>query len=346
MSYPPYPQDPNRNPNNAPGSDPYRNPNNAPGSDPYSTPWTPSQYGQNPVTPVPPGYQGQNPTTPVPPTAYGPYTQPQYMYPPPAPPPGSFMPPPQPPISPTPDSTPRKWLLIALAAIIALAGIVFAIFIPYQNAVTEQANATATASTKATATAFVPTATARAIATATATVVNGNPDPYPPTGTLTLFDPLNVASNTLYNGDDCKFSGGGYHVVISQTGHYHRCFSEGSSFSNFAYEVEMKITTGDCGGLLFRSDSQYNQYYAFITQGQAVARSLLSSSSSAINKGLNQSNILAVVANGQHMDLYVNKQHLTSFSDSSYNNGYIGLFASDNTNTTDVAFTNLKVWTI
>jgi hypothetical protein len=79
----------------------------------------------------------------------------------------------------------------------------------------------------------------------------------------------------------------------------------------------MKITKGDCGGLLFRSDNSYNQ-----------------------------SNVLAVVANGQHMDLYVNKQHVTSFSDNSYSNGYIGLFADDLTNTTDAAFTNLKVWTI
>jgi hypothetical protein len=256
-------------------------------------------------------------------------------------------------------------LLIALAAIIVLAAIGLAIFIPYQNTVTEQANATATASTKATstvsanhatatATAFVPTATAHAIATATATVVNGNPDPYPPTGTLTLFDPLKTLSDKLPNSGNCSFSSGAYHITVSQKNYFQTCTS-GSTFSNFAYQVDMQITSGDCGGIVFRVDGSSNKFYGFevcqdggyqVFNYQGNFTMLQSSTSSAVHTGLNQLNTLAVVANGQHMDLYINKQHITGVTDGSYSNGGFGLYAEEVNNSTDVAYNNLKIWTI
>ncbi len=68
-------------------------------------------------------------------------------------------------------------------------------------------------------------------------------------------------------------------------------------------------------------------------------------SSSAIHTGLNQSNLIAVVANGSTLDLYVNNQKIDSVSDSAHSQGQIGVAATDVNNPTEVVFSNAKVWT-
>jgi hypothetical protein len=71
---------------------------------------------------------------------------------------------------------------------------------------------------------------------------------------------------------------------------------------------------------------------------------LRSGSSPAISKGLNQPNLAAVVASGSTIDLYVNDQKIDSVSDSSYNQGGIGVFASGVNGGTEIAFNDAKVW--
>jgi hypothetical protein len=69
--------------------------------------------------------------------------------------------------------------------------------------------------------------------------------------------------------------------------------------------------------------------------------------SSAIHTGLNQSNLLAVVANGTKLDLYVNKQHLASVTDDTYSGGRIGTAVqSDDGSASNAAFTHLMLWTL
>ena len=69
-------------------------------------------------------------------------------------------------------------------------------------------------------------------------------------------------------------------------------------------------------------------------------------SSTDINTGLNQSNLLAVVAKGSIIDLYVNQKKITSVSESTYSQGQIGVAAKDeNGSTTQVVFSDAKVWT-
>jgi len=55
--------------------------------------------------------------------------------------------------------------------------------------------------------------------------------------------------------------------------------------------------------------------------------------------------VVAVVASGSTIDLYVNNQKIDSYSDSSYSQGLIGVFASGVNGPTEVMFNNAKVWT-
>ena len=72
----------------------------------------------------------------------------------------------------------------------------------------------------------------------------------------------------------------------------------------------------------------------------------MAGSSSAIKTGLKQSNLIAVVANGTNIKLYANEQLITSLNDTSFSHGAIGLVAEDDSNPTEVVFSNAKVWTI
>ena len=66
----------------------------------------------------------------------------------------------------------------------------------------------------------------------------------------------------------------------------------------------------------------------------------------AFNTGLGQQNLIAVVANGSTITLYVNNQQVTSVDDSTYSQGQIGVVADDEGNPTEVEFRDAKVWTL
>lgn len=237
------------------------------------------------------------------------------------------------------------------------------------GAATAQANALATAqangvvSAQITATAAAQS-TAQANANATAAASTGT-NPYPPyTGTLALNDPL--SNNNQGNGwkeyqdslSACTFTGGAYHVIETKNQYYANCFAT-PYFSNFAYQVQMQIVQGDCGGIIFRADPTHAQFYFFrvcqdgsyalllyVDNTNANAQTLAENSSSAIRTGTGSTNLIAVVANGNEISLYVNKQYMTSIVDSSYSNGHIAVFAQSMGNQTEVVFSNLEVWMI
>ncbi len=76
---------------------------------------------------------------------------------------------------------------------------------------------------------------------------------------------------------------------------------------------------------------------------------LTSGTSLAINQRLNESNLVAVVAQGTNIRVYVNHQLLASVSDSTYSHGQIGVEADpsgSNGHPTEVVYTNAKVWTL
>lgn len=230
----------------------------------------------------------------------------------------------------------------------------------YDNAaatIKAQVNAKATATANlepqvnATATAFAPTVTA-------ATTTSQNPYPAH-VGTMTLNDPLRDNKYGWYENDNCGFTGSAYHV--SGSGQYvNVCFAKSTNYSNFAFQVQVTIIKGGCGGLVFRADNTSFKFYMFdvCTDGTYSLTSYTSAGSTwlisptifaAIHTYPNQANVLAVVASGSKFDLYINLEHTTSVNDSTYNHGQIGVAAfsvqSDQSDV-EVAFSNVKVWAL
>jgi hypothetical protein len=153
----------------------------------------------------------------------------------------------------------------------------------------------------------------------------------------------------------CGFTGGVYHASVSPkiTG---PCVAPAIDISDFAFQAQMTILKGDAGGLIFRfnlAQSSFNSYLFFIDrlgsyslvaiQNNNNARQLANGVNSAIKVGLNQGNLLAVIARGSNLYLYVNKQYITNVGDNTFNTGVVGVFATGS-NATDVAFSNAQVW--
>jgi eukaryotic-like serine/threonine-protein kinase len=188
-------------------------------------------------------------------------------------------------------------------------------------------------------------------------------NPYPPYGTLALDDPLSDNSHG-YNWHDsgdssgtCAFTGGAYHVNALQQGSNHFCIAS-RNFSDFAYQVQMTIVKGFAGGIIFRDDDTRGNFYLFgIGQDGGYQLDSVNAgnfqilrtrgSGTATNAGLNQSILLAIVAHGSTIEVYVNNKKIESVNDSSYTQGQIGVFESDQNGngTTEVVFSNAKVWT-
>ena len=236
-----------------------------------------------------------------------------------------------------------------------------------QTVQTGVARVTATANAQATSTAVAITnATATANAQATAAVV----------GTATALQSIytqatsgnpvinsSLSGNTSNNwdidsaqgGGGCAFSGGSYHASLYAKGFYFPCIAQNTNFSNLAMQVQMTITRGDYGGLIFRANSaavkfynfrvgQDGSYNLFVSQDSTHGSDLLAGTSPAIKKNAGQTNLLTVIARGSNFYFYVNKQYVGSVNDSTFKSGQIGFFAEDHTNPTDIAFSNLQVW--
>jgi serine/threonine protein kinase len=344
----------------------YLNPNNKPPEWPTSPPTADKTLAVPPPTPTADKTVAASPAT---------FEKTTIAPPPPPPEPGIILEP----VRPTPAKRPR-WIvtvLVAVAALLVISGIVA---VAVNNTIaTNNEHATATAQSiaddnatataqaiadeNATATAVADdlTATAVANAAATATVVAANPDPYSPAGTLALIDPLNQPgewndnANTGFGGQ-CQFTGGVYQVTQIPTDKFYICSST-STFSNVAFEAQMTIVQGDCGGLVLResnahfyrltvcADGTY-QFYRYDGYDASTSHLLVGGSSNAIVTGTGRANLIAVVANGSTFDLYVNNQQVDSASDSTYGSaGTLGLIALSYNQDTTVTYQNARAWT-
>jgi len=218
---------------------------------------------------------------------------------------------------------------------------------------TAQAQGQATANALATTNARVSaSATAQRKATATAEA-----NPYPPkSGTLVINDPL--SDNSLgYNWEEgerdggfCTFTGGAYHSNIPQSGVFHSCLALATNFTDFAFEVQAAVITGTASGIVFRADRATTHLYYFridengnfllkvYFDNKGTATVIASGYNAAIHADGN--NLIAVVARGSQIDLYVNRQLIKSLSDSTFSAGQIGVLAFSS----EVAFSNARVW--
>ncbi|GHO97764.1 hypothetical protein KSF_078120 [Reticulibacter mediterranei] len=221
---------------------------------------------------------------------------------------------------------------------------------------TLQAAPTLTASARQRATRVANqavTATARAEA---------YPSYLPGQGTPILFDALHQpgfwASET-YESGSCQFISGAYHVREAAAMTFNSC-AGAFSFSNFAFEVEATIIQGDCSGVLFRSDRINRKYYKFQfcldgsfslfkyvdRIGKNAQQLVPVQKHIAIKRGANETNMMAVVAQGNQITLFVNQQQVAMVQDGSYAAGSIELVAASDKNPTEVSFQNIKIWTL
>lgn len=227
-----------------------------------------------------------------------------------------------------------------------------------------QTNATATAQTNAAA-----TVTAQTNATATAIAANANP--YPPhSGTLVLNDPLSNNDQghnwSVYTdpttGNSCQFSNGAYDDVM--VAHYGGpCLAQATDFSDFTYEIQMKfVRTGTSfagGGIVFRSNGDRYYYFEIFESGKYTLNACignncsnavtenLSQSIPSFHIGLNQTNVIAVVAQGNNFTLSVNGERVVgpvSDSAATSSHGMIGVYAEGGDTTTEVVYSDAKVW--
>lgn len=259
-------------------------------------------------------------------------------------------------------------LLILALLIIAGSGLINATRVIRPARISAQASATAQARTPGTAQAVATAQTqatatviaqANASATATATALQ-NIYIQATGGTPVLSDLLSHQDS--HNWDEsanCAFVGGTYHASSSQTGNFFTCTANAqlSNYSDFTFQVQMAIFQGDYGGMFFRANSSGTDYYTLtvdqsgqysldVYKNNNYLKTVSNASSSAFKTGLNQSNLITVVARSSTFYLYMNGQFVARASDTNYNAGQIGLLAGDNTHPTEVAFSNLKVWQV
>jgi serine/threonine protein kinase len=249
-------------------------------------------------------------------------------------------------------------LLVGVVFIVIVASVgLFAILRSHQvpkNLVTATATTPASHTGQANSTATTQVNT-------TATFIAKNPNPYPPnSGTLVLFDPLSDNSQAYNWGEGtdstggCQFTNGAYHVSASQGAEV--CTDHSLNLSDFVYEVQMTIIQGSCGGIVFRTNLSQGYFLGVCTNGsykltrianpQKSNDVIPSRFSPAINTGLNQTNVIAIVARQSTFTLYVNKQQVDTITDGTYANGLIGVAAIEKHTPTEVAYSNARVWTL
>jgi hypothetical protein len=185
---------------------------------------------------------------------------------------------------------------------------------------------------------------------------------------LALYDPLKDDSKGYVwnppNYQDCFFQGETLHVWVygddTNLVHFRPCMGKTPTFGDFVYQIKMTFVQGDCGGVVFRSHEPKLYYFYICQDGQyglvrytknvsdpTVNPTLRPGYTSYILAGSNQANIIAVVAQGSNIDLYVNQHHIDGIQDTTYPDGTIGVLAKILvTGRSEVAFSDASVWTL
>jgi eukaryotic-like serine/threonine-protein kinase len=259
-----------------------------------------------------------------------------------------------------PRITQRRLLLGGLALLLVIASIVglfsfgpnlFASKALSATATTNPANGAISTSDAAT-TSAVLTKNAQATATST-TTGNFYVSTY---NTLALNETLDKNSQVQWDETpgSCVFTAAGYHVIgSSQATLAQICLARKTNFTDMAFEVQMSLLGGDAGGILLRATTSASYYFRISSTGYYTLflcaatgtlcnKPLLSSFSGQIKQGLHQSNVIAVAARGNLIELYVNDERISSINDGSSSSGQIGLVAEVGS---EVVFSHARVWT-
>ena len=176
---------------------------------------------------------------------------------------------------------------------------------------------------------------------------------------LLMNDSNNWTVTTSAGGKfSCTFNGGVYHASAQPKNTYMLCIAQATNFADLAYQVQMTIVKGEFGGMVFRADGSQTKYYTFFTDRYGNYTLITSvdntgshdyvlrkGTSTFIRTGLNQPNLLTIIARGSSIYLYINQQYITSASDTTYRAGQIGVFGGNNSQApADVVFSHAQVW--
>jgi hypothetical protein len=237
----------------------------------------------------------------------------------------------------------RAIVILVLALVVIIGSVVSGLLITTNQRTSQNAHATATAYTQ------------QIVAASS----------YPFSKKLLLSDPLADNSQGLNwdnDGKYCYFSGNVYHTYDNQTNSYQPCSALKADYSDFTMEVQMTIKQGGqlaAGGLIIRGDESKYKYYHFTVDSAGYYYLLLSVDATGANAnerilgkgttrhlttGMGQTNLLAVVAQGEQLAFYVNKQLVATARDSTYTHGQIGLEADYGDGPSEVVYTHLKIW--
>ncbi len=257
----------------------------------------------------------------------------------------------------------RALLLIGLTLLVVIASIGTLLFYLTRANGGGNGNNFVTATAQATTTSTVGQTTST-VSVPTSPTAIAMTDPYTHKGTLAINDPL-TDNNKGYNWDQgtnnnnatCQFTGAGLDVTQPKQQFFHGCIAKATNFSNFVYEVQMTMISGDYAGITFCADKPNGTYYFFYIKpdGEYALKTfshdqpintLRSSSTSVIHTGLNSSNLIAVVVQNGNISLYVNQGLIDSVSDNTYSHGQIGVFAGNDSHSAEAVFSNAKVWTL
>jgi hypothetical protein len=197
-------------------------------------------------------------------------------------------------------------------------------------------------------------------ATATAAQIIALPDPYPPQGTLALFDPLSheyqwQEYEDASWGGYCRFKDNALQASQVVVNRMFECPEKQSPvFKNFAVQVNMTITQGDCGGITLRENSDGSKLYVFeiCTDGSYTFyqydsydnnRLIASDYSRYIYV---TGNTIAVVANSHTFDFYANGHKIGSTVNAVYDMGTIGFCVNSSSEATIALFQNAMIWAL
>jgi len=178
--------------------------------------------------------------------------------------------------------------------------------------------------------------------------------------TPSITDPLNNADNSIWETTtSCNLTNGAYHASVSTMRVIVFCRALSTDFRNVAFQVQMTILKGDLGGLMFRgsidASNQVQSYFFALdpvggfhlfTLVGGTLNPLHEDTSPAITSGLNNPNLITVIAQDNRFYLYVNKQFVAVVRDNSYSSGEVGLFALDLKLPTDIVFSNAQMWAL
>ncbi len=164
--------------------------------------------------------------------------------------------------------------------------------------------------------------------------------------------------NTAGQNTSCQFTAGAYHAK-TVPGFFAPCYAKATNFSNFLYQAQITVLNGHSGGLVFRANSKNDSAYLFRmstdgtyilnkyypdSAGKVQGETVFSGTSNTILKGNNQPNIIAVLAQGENLYVFINKQFVDKATDATYKDGQIGVYVDSDANPVEAAFSKAQVW--